>query len=327
MLERGIDMSLVRQEDLNIIEERLAMISSKVKLANTIHHYDINVELENFCVGLLNLVYGWNLVNINHSSQNTPAIDLGDEMNKVSVQVTSRTDKAKVVDALDKFVDNHYQNKYDKLFILMLEDKQRSYSIDEKEYSGFFSKENIWDFRDIMKEINGMATKSIEEIKEYIDREYPYSVDRKECQHIDILISILHSIDECDEGKVAIEAQAVLPDELLAMFNDIRRMNRDLNTHKQYLDCLLEKVYSCESPEIIEEINELEKRAQMYDDDSEYNEYMCEFSALIDVPYLEKKYVYYEDEIREISRINEELNSRREELKEKLTLNVRNRIA
>ena len=71
------------------IAESLALLSNEVRILNAINLYDINIVAEDFFPGLLNLIYDYELKNVNNLEKNAPAIDLFDPKNRISIQVTS----------------------------------------------------------------------------------------------------------------------------------------------------------------------------------------------------------------------------------------------
>ena len=64
--------------------------------------YDLNRYLEDFFKDILNIVYGYKLVNLNEERSNNPGLDLGDEAVKVAFQVTSTKSSDKVNTTLEK---------------------------------------------------------------------------------------------------------------------------------------------------------------------------------------------------------------------------------
>lgn len=94
-------MKIVRTEILEKIADRLSWLKSKLELENAICLYNNNIGSEDFICGLLNLVYGYNLVNLNKYKKNYEGIDLGDLKNKIAVQVTTETKHKKVQDTID----------------------------------------------------------------------------------------------------------------------------------------------------------------------------------------------------------------------------------
>ena len=85
---------------------------------NSITLTDINHGAEDFYCGLLNLVYGYNLKNINITAQNAAAIDLGDEHSKIAIQVTSTSALVKTKYTVEKFIEKELYKQFNRLFIL-----------------------------------------------------------------------------------------------------------------------------------------------------------------------------------------------------------------
>ena len=102
----------------NRIVSWLAILATSIRMKAKNNILDYNIHSENFYADLLNLMYGWELKNANQLSQNIGAIDLIDEKNKLIVQVTSQTTKAKIDTTLanDKLKDFP---KYNLKFILI----------------------------------------------------------------------------------------------------------------------------------------------------------------------------------------------------------------
>lgn len=63
------------------IASRLAWIKAQVEVLDSLNLYDINIHSETFFGGLLNVIFGYNLKNINDSEKNFPSIDLEDRLN------------------------------------------------------------------------------------------------------------------------------------------------------------------------------------------------------------------------------------------------------
>ena len=84
------------QSYFDYIESRLTWLSCRVTARGALNMYDINIHCENFYMHLLNLLYGWNLVNANTIQRNAPAIDLVYKEGNVIVQVSSTNTVAKI---------------------------------------------------------------------------------------------------------------------------------------------------------------------------------------------------------------------------------------
>lgn len=75
--------------------------------------YDINIHSETFFCGLLNVIFGYNLENINDSEKNFPSIDLEDKLNRVAIQVTTQEAKftTQIIEDIDILAVSNPQSK------------------------------------------------------------------------------------------------------------------------------------------------------------------------------------------------------------------------
>lgn len=92
---------------------------------NKSHRNNFNIECEGIFCDLLNKLYNWNLVNLNSGGYNYPAIDLGDKLQGVCIQVTSETSSTKIKETIEKFEANDLKNLYPRIFILILGQKKQ----------------------------------------------------------------------------------------------------------------------------------------------------------------------------------------------------------
>lgn len=99
---------MIRVDYQEKIIKALSWLKTEVDYHNSLSLTDINHAAEDFYCGLLNLVYGYNLKNINITEQNAAAIDLGDEQKKIAIQVTSTSTLAKTKYTVEKFIVKNY---------------------------------------------------------------------------------------------------------------------------------------------------------------------------------------------------------------------------
>lgn len=171
-LQEGINM-LARQDYMNNITSKLALLKSKVELTNCINLYDINIHAEDFFCKLLNLVFNYNLINLNTLERNTSSIDLGDDSLKISVQVTSDNSSSKIHKTISKFIEYEYYKTYDRLIIFLLTDK-RNYTtqFNTYDYFSFDKNTDILDIKDLIKIISKKDIANIEQINTFINSEF-----------------------------------------------------------------------------------------------------------------------------------------------------------
>lgn len=147
---------LQRQTYINDIVNRLSGLASCVELRGLLNLLDLHVISEDFYVGLLNLVYGWNLRNANSSQQNAPGIDLVDDSNHILVQVTGSCTKRKIDHSLEEISEKYIGYHFYFVPIVLDAKKQREYEYAPPHEVVFNPKTDILDIHFIANKIKGM---------------------------------------------------------------------------------------------------------------------------------------------------------------------------
>ena len=133
-----------------------------------------------FTIPLFKLLFGWaNLINLNRERVNFPGIDLGDFENQVAIQVTSETGLGKVKDTLQTFMKQEYFDKFERLIIFMIQEKQKSYSkeaidliIDDK--FTFNYQKDIIDLGDLLRFSKDLPKNGLEQVLSLFQDETGY---------------------------------------------------------------------------------------------------------------------------------------------------------
>lgn len=121
-----------RETEFERIRVLLARFGEEVKIANSNGEFSINIHAENVLLKILNVAYDLNLVNVNYEEGKTfPAIDLKDEVNRVSFQITASGTADKVVDCLNKFNKNGMGSQYDDLYFYFLKEMEDGLSVNK----------------------------------------------------------------------------------------------------------------------------------------------------------------------------------------------------
>ena len=151
----------MRQMEIeNEITKLLSQLATQVKFSGAMNRNDINRVAQNLMVPLLAEVCGYkNLRDLDlEQHADFPGIDLGDDEQRVAIQVTSTTRIEKVKHTIRQFRKYSLYEKYDRLIVYMLVDRQNSYSqasLDDL-VGGIFkfsTKTDIWDHADLAKRI------------------------------------------------------------------------------------------------------------------------------------------------------------------------------
>ena len=128
---------------------------------------------ENFYAHFFNILYTYNLQNLNKSSQNVEAIDLVDRDKKVVIQMSATTSKQKIETALSKDILRDYSG-YTFKFISISKDATnlRKKSYKNKFGITFNPKTDIVDISFLLKEIDNLLDiDKLKEIYEFIKKE------------------------------------------------------------------------------------------------------------------------------------------------------------
>lgn len=95
------------------IRKLISFWITQIAFENGDTYYDINKVSEHLCRQLMNLLYGYELIDLNKVKSNFPGLDIGDpDKAKVAYQVTSRTDRQKINENLKSIVKNKYHTTF-----------------------------------------------------------------------------------------------------------------------------------------------------------------------------------------------------------------------
>lgn len=97
-----------RTEYFNYIENKINILSYRIKNRGKINLLDLNIYSETFFADLMSYLLGYNLKNINQIKPNTEGIDLIDEENRIIAQVSSTCTKQKIERSLNKEILQKY---------------------------------------------------------------------------------------------------------------------------------------------------------------------------------------------------------------------------
>ena len=147
-----------RENDLKRVIELITWWVLQVKSNNCVDFFDINRVSEDLALKLLNETYGYHLVNLNYTKANYPGIDLGDKINQIGFQITSRRDSEKFKESLEKFSKGSHEiySNGIRFLILSIVDKRPKLSKKKytKIYPDFDPVNHILTINDLIKDIH-----------------------------------------------------------------------------------------------------------------------------------------------------------------------------
>jgi len=158
-------------ERKDIIEEiiyDLNLIKLNIKSFTKLDLYDLNKYSEDFFCKLLNIINDLHLKNLNIKDRNIVAIDLGDLEQGICYQITSTSENTKIKNTIQKFEKYNLCSKYNKLFILILNDKKNYKTAFQTNGKYQFQNDHILDLNDLIKIIKSLDSEKIFNIYEFI---------------------------------------------------------------------------------------------------------------------------------------------------------------
>ncbi|MED0951513.1 SMEK domain-containing protein [Bacillus mobilis] len=156
-----------RTEIADEIKKKLSIIPIEIKFDTKQNTVTENVRAESFFCGLLNLIYGLELINLNQKVLNAPAIDLGDLKAGVSYQITSTNTRTKILDCVKKFKRHNLDKEYNVLNVFIIGEKKKYEPFPN--YDSF--RLQVIDIYDIQFIIKSLSIEKQEEILQFINEE------------------------------------------------------------------------------------------------------------------------------------------------------------
>lgn len=186
-----------RQDYQKSVISSLSWLSAQVSLANRLNLTDINVHSENFYRDLLNLAFGYSLVNINIIDPNATAIDLGDGGNKFAIQVTSTSTLFKTRQTVTKFIEKGLHEKYDRLVILNITPKtaHTTSTVGDDTYS-LNTKDDIWDIGNLATMINDLNLSKIQEISSFLNQQLYIKPTKSIPRDVETILKLIELISD-----------------------------------------------------------------------------------------------------------------------------------
>jgi hypothetical protein len=143
-------MAFATPEAFQEIIVRLSVLRYVITSNTKRGKFDIATDAEDFFAGFINLLLGWNLKNLNITEYaNYPAIDLADQDNRISIQVTTQNSLSKIRETIELFHKHKHQQKYDHLIVLILS-RKLEHKTEIESLRGDIKKIDIWDIDDLL---------------------------------------------------------------------------------------------------------------------------------------------------------------------------------
>jgi hypothetical protein len=192
-----------REYRVKRIVEKLTVLQNYLENVTSINLNDGNLMAENLAAGLLNIIFDWELVNLN-STQNVAGIDLGDYSNKIAVQVTRDNSSKKIKETVEKFFAYQHDKNFNQLYIFMLATKKKYRTLFKPPafLNKFNTEENILDFKGTIALIKNLSIENLGKIESFLEKElYKFNWE-KEAKKISNFINSQHSLMSLHRGAL-----------------------------------------------------------------------------------------------------------------------------
>lgn len=149
-------------------------LQSFIRIYANLNFTDMNIVAEDLVADVLNLIFGWNLINVNNGYPNYPCIDLLDANREIGVQVTSEKGVAKINKTLS-CISNH-NLKLKRVLIFTLIPRQKSYSVKPASME-FDPKKDILDFDGLVAMIKHAPFEVLNSLHSKMKKYFPFSTN------------------------------------------------------------------------------------------------------------------------------------------------------
>ena len=229
-----------RQTYYNFISDKLSTLAYRIMLSGKLYVLDLPIHAENFYRDLFNLVYGWNLVNLNEVSQNEAAIDLADTTNKILVQVSATNTKKKIDTSLAN-IDVAQFRDYTFKFISIAKpaDNLRKHIYQIPEGILFDPKNDIYDMESLLVKIHSLEIDQYERVYEFIGKELGRGTETKSIDSdLTKLILILSQTNLSNQDHIRIdnEFEIIRKIEYNRLANESRHIIQDYGIFQYKVD-------------------------------------------------------------------------------------------
>lgn len=216
------------------IKTLLNILKGEIKDSGKLSLLDINVHVEDFYRDFLNLVYGWQLKNMNQWNQNAAGGDLWFEDGKVVIQVSSTSTKEKIQSSIDKLSAEQFAG-YRFKFLRIDGDviKLRKELYNTHDDIVFDPSTDIIDISSLIKEITHLQIDSLRQVFELCVKEI-VPLDTPKVTESDLAIvvkSLTANVKDWTKERRPIKYDV----EKKIDFNHLEERRRLINDYKLYI--------------------------------------------------------------------------------------------
>lgn len=216
------------------IKTLLNILKGEIKDSGKLNLLDINVHAEDFFRDLLNIIYGWQLQNMNQWNQNAAGGDLWYDGGKLVIQVSSTKTKDKIQSSIDKLSAEQFSG-YRFKFMRIDGDvvKLRKESYNTHDDIVFDPSDDIIDLSSLLNEIAHLGIDSLRKVYDLCLKEI-IPLDMLKVSETDLAIvvkALATNVKDWSKERRPIEYDV----EKKIVFNHLEEHRRLINDYKLYI--------------------------------------------------------------------------------------------
>ncbi|NTW88480.1 MAG: SMEK domain-containing protein [Desulfobulbaceae bacterium] len=171
-----------RQENFNFIEDKLSQLAFRIEVRGGLNILDLHLHSESFYLHLLNLLFGWELQNLNAEQKNSAGIDLLDTTNKIIAQVSATATKQKIESALSKDLSKYSDYAFKFVSISKNVSKLRTKVFSNPHNLNFIPNTDILDISSLLRCISDMEIYQQRKVYEFLKKELKNEPDTEKVE-------------------------------------------------------------------------------------------------------------------------------------------------
>jgi hypothetical protein len=194
-----------RADYFNLIEGKLSWLSTRLEIRGRLNILDLNIHSENFYLNFLNLLFGWDLKNLNVVNPNAAGLDLVDITNKTIIQVSATATRQKVESALAKDL-SAFKGFSFKFISISKDASELKHKVFLNPHNLTFTPvDDIYDIPSLLRLISSMEIDQLKAVHDFIKKELKTDPDPGKTEsNLTTIINIL-SKEDWNSEKLAFE--------------------------------------------------------------------------------------------------------------------------
>ena len=231
-----------RLNNFNYIEDKLNYLAYRIESRGGLNLLELNLHSENFYLHFLNLLFDWDLKNLNSEKQNVAGIDLVDTKNNIIIQVSATASKQKIESALAKDLSQYRGFCFKFIAISKNASSLRLNKYINPHNLEFTPAKDIYDVSGLLKIILGMNITRQAAIYDFLEKELKHEPDPQKMEsNLTSIINVL-SKEDWNLKKVGFEVDSYSIEDKISynQLDQAKTIIDDFKIHYSRID----KIYS-----------------------------------------------------------------------------------